>query len=163
MAVINILSNQLTPPVGQQSAQIRNYPIDSNGKTRHLSFEIPASAITAIGDIGSTFDLVKLPYGRIRILPYACSFWCSAWGAGRTLSFGLRSYLTELNAVVAEDAAALASGVDVSAAVNGGVVSAALWKNDVFSRQGAQVFATLAGGTVPIGALLRGHISYIAE
>jgi hypothetical protein len=178
MATIQILSNQLTPPsASQQSQQIRNYPIDNYGKHRVLCFEIPAAAITAVGDIGSTFDLVKIPYGRVRILPASSRIWCSAWGAGRTLGFGLRSYITQPGqTVIAEDATALAAAVDVSGALNAATLNAALWKFDVFSirgnsgagptlpyQGGVGVFATLGGGTVPIGALLRGQINIVVE
>ena len=135
-------------------------PVDRTGKFRvHVA---KMQAITVAGDSGTTISLGKLPAGRIRVLPEGIRLQCSAFGASRVLKLGHRAYAKELGAVEAEDDDAFGAAVDVSAAaIKVGTLATLTF--DMFSRTGVDLFGTVTGGTVPIGATLEVLVPYITE
>lgn len=155
MAVLDILSDQWS--------NARLYPIDLHGKHRFAFFNIPA--LPALADIASTVELVHLPPGRVRLLVYACRLTCSAFGAARLLSIGHKAYQnTEVSgaALTALNASAFALSIDVSGALNAAAWGTVL-KYDLYSVAGVDIFATIAGGTIPAGATMSGVVNYICE
>lgn len=136
---------------------------EAEGKVRCLSIEFDQG--DAAGDATSTQILGKLPAGRIRVLTNLSKIEFSAFGASRTLDIGFQAHEDEDGDAVAEDADYFASAVDVSAAGNVALdesgtpeISQAL-----VSNAGIVVFSTVAGGTIPVNATLKGHIFYIVE
>lgn len=131
------------------------------GKTRYLYFKATQGA--AAGDAGSTFDLGRLPFGSVRILPGASLITCSALGASRTLDIGHRAYETRGgvdSTVEAEDLDALVANVDVSSAIASVKLSSVI-KFDLHSRSGVLLVAQVNDGTIPIAAVLEGYIAYV--
>lgn len=142
---------------------VRNRPLDDHGKYRIQYFNLPAVAVA--GDIGTTIDLFDLPPGAVRVLPHSSRLTVSAFGASRTLSVGTRAYQnrdTGQADPVAELATEFINALDVS-----GAVTAAAWgttlKQDYYSKSGITVFAKVAGGTIPVAAILSGYCAYIYE
>ena len=154
MAVENYLSNELTEG-------FRGDPRHDHGKMRVQYFAVPA--LTVAGDIGSTFEMFKLPPGNVRVLPRLCRIRNSAWGASRTFNIGHRAYMSRPpgNTMVAEDDDAFALGLDFSSATDNSLLLGI--KFDLYSLQGVTVFGTVAGGTAPIGATVDGYFAYIYE
>lgn len=161
MAVLQLTSTQM-------DGVTRKRPIDEHGKLRFVYFALPAVAVA--GDINTTIDLAKLPPGATRIMPWLSRIKVSAWGASRTLSLGHHSYSkrpsgtdTMANETEAESANAFISALDVSSAVALSAWSATVEKYDIYSRTEVVLFATVAGGTIPVGATLSGYCAYLYE
>lgn len=120
------------------------------------------------GNAGSTATLVYLQRGRYRIYPQFSRLYFSAFGASRTLAIGLSSYTAEDGSTVAAATNRFDSTLDVSAAsaANGVFMGAALAAADtagidvlvggVTNLDGLGIIATVAGGTIPDAAVLRG-------
>lgn len=134
------------------------------GKLRVSYFDLPATTVT--GDDGSSVNLVRLPQGRIRFLPQLSLIKVSALGALRVMDLGHRAYTKEDGTSAGgSEAAALAAFLndrDVSGVTeaNWGAVAV---KHDFFSRSGVTLCALVAGGTIPIGATMRGYAVYIQD
>ena len=157
MAVTEINSttyaNQLTGELGAEA----------EGKVRCLSVEFDQG--DAAGDATSTQLIGLLPAGRIRILTNLSKIEFSAFGASRTLDVGFQAYKDEDSVDVAADADYFASAVDVSSA--GSLVldesGTPELSQAIDSLDGVVIFSTVAGGTIPVNATLKGHIFYIVE
>lgn len=158
MAVLELISKQLS---GRDV--YRNRPIDDHGKMRIQFFELPVANPVA-GDIGTTIRLFQLPAGAVRILPCLSRITTSAWGASRTLALGHKAYSTRPpdNSDEPLNASAFFAALDVSAAVNAAAWSTVL-KYDIYSRSGVEIYATVAGGTIPVNATISGFCTYIYE
>jgi hypothetical protein len=142
----------------------RRYPTEDHGKLRFLYGKVTQGA--AAGDIGSTMIIGRLPPGRVRVLPYLSRYKASAWGAARTLSIGHAAYFDQTGVGdTGEPAApaAFASAVDVSAATDAAFPTLAGMKFDMYSRNGIEINATVAGGTIPVAATLEVCLAYITE
>lgn len=140
----------------------RKFPIDDHGKLRFQYGSV--AALTVALPAADTIDLFRLPPGRVRVLLNLSRYSTSAFGAARLLSIGHRAYSTRPPDIAAEveNATAFLNGADVSAAVAAGVMSTTL-KYDLYSRTEVTVFATIAGGTMPIGATLQVLMAYLYE
>jgi hypothetical protein len=171
VAILTLSSAQLI--AGTPGSQDDLFPIDQHAKQRTAMFDINTTGQGA-GDIGTTLLLCKIPYGRIRVFPYACRIKTTAFGAGRTLSFGHTGYTTSGGVIVPADPGAFGTGIDVSAALGTGTSGApagtalgtfnpSLFKFDFYSREGTIITATVAGGTIPDPTLLSGTIHYVVE
>lgn len=149
------LSKQLAP-------DYRRYPIDDHGKLRFQYGSV--DALTVALNIADQIDIVRLPPGRIRVLPWLSRISTSAWGAARTLSFGNRAYSTRPpdQTLEPELGTTFLNALDVSAAVNAAAFGTTL-KFDMYSRTEITLFATIAGGTMPVGATLAIMLAYIYE
>lgn len=144
-----------------QVAATRGDPRSTHSKLRMDYFEAPA--ITVAGDINTTMDLCYLPPGNVRVLPSQSYVAVSAWGAARTLNVGHRAYSNEdMSVQIAENASAFGTGIDVSAAAIK-PISATVLKYDMYSKAGIKVFLTVLGGTIPVGATLKGLLAYLYE
>jgi len=156
MSVLALNSDEMTEGY-------RGRPINDHGKIRVQYFNVPAVAVA--GDIASTIELCELPPGKVRVIPALSKFNNSAWGAARTLDIGHRTYQKRDSAsetFEAEDADAFVAAADVSA-VGEGRGFDSITKFDLYSKAGVNVFATVAGGTIPVGATLSGFIAYVTE
>ena len=142
----------------------RRYPIDDHGKLRFLYAKVVQ---VGLGDIGSSFILGTLPFGRVRLLPFLSRYKGAALGAARTMSIGHDAYYstsTPSNAApVAAAAAAFANAIDVSAATEANFPVLAGLKHDLYSRDGVQLRATFAGGTIADASTFEFLIAYMAE
>lgn len=147
----------------QKDGTTRKRPFDTQGKLRFAYFALPAVAVA--GDIGTTIELCDLPPGAVRILPWLSQLSVSAWGASRTLSIGHRAYqkIDDPYTAEAESSNAFVSALDVSSALTTDPWSATVMKYDVYSKAGVTVFATVAGGTIPVNATMSGLVAYLYE
>ena len=141
-------------------------PIDSHGKLRFLYGKIVTAAI---GDIGSTFALGKLPPGAVRLL-YPHSYIAnSAWGASATLAIGHASYRSKQDVATLNDGMEAASvnalmvATSMTAAARAQLNAALLMKYDFYSLAGVDLIGTLAGAVVPAAATLEWLIAYLYE
>jgi hypothetical protein len=156
MAVEAFLSTQRT-----DGNRLR--PIDKHGKFRIAFFQL--EAVTVAGDAGSTVELTDLPPGAVRILPHMSRLIHSAWGSSRTLAIGHKAYQKTGSPAAEEalNASAFVAAYDISGAVTTPAVLGTALKYDVYSLGGVVLYATVAGGTIPIGATLSGYFAYIYE
>jgi hypothetical protein len=141
-------------------------PIDDHGKlrTHYKKF-----VVATLGDIGSTFNLGKLPPGAVRLWYPGCFYTCSAWGASAAINIGHAAYRSKQDANAANDGIEPASANALAAAlVTAGVLgrtawSASLMKFDFYSLAGVDIIATAAGAVVPVNATLEILMAYIYE
>lgn len=159
MATTATFSNQVNPDY------VRNLPYDAHGKVRFAYFETVAAV--AAGDVGSTIDLVDLPPGRVRVLPYMSRLTNTAFGAGAGINIGMLAYESRDSGAAdpqAADPVALTptQPIDVSVAGDSQAFDAAL-KFDFYSKSGVRVQATLTGAGIPVAAVIKGLIAYIYE
>lgn len=164
MAVTNEKSTQVTKLTASPKQELSVKERD--GRVRIARFDFTQSA--AAGDATSTQDLCDVPAGA-RILANPSFIKWDAFGAARTLDIGLRAHKNaQTGAAVAENATAINSAIDVSAA---GRASLATDANGAIAAAGdsllvageARVFTTVAGGTIPAGTTLRGDIAYVVD
>lgn len=150
----------------QETDGVRKTPYDDHSKLRYQYFELAPVAVA--GDINTTIDLCELPPGPVRLLPHLSRIKTSAWGASRTLDIGHRAYqvkdpIAGIYTEEAEAGTAFVAAKDVSAAVANDAWSATVLKYDMYSKQGIMLFATVKGGTIPVGATLSGFAAYLYE
>lgn len=160
MAITAQKSVQMTNPTLLPNVQ--NETNVSTGKFRIKYFDFTQ---VGAGDIGSTVELVQLPYGRVRILRDMCRVSSSVFGAARTLDVGLKAYTKFDGTAQAAAASALKAAADVSAAATNTLAAAAGADPTLYieSNAGVVVQATVAGGTIPDGATLKGYIVYVTD
>ena len=117
------------------------------------------------GDIASTMSLRRLPGGLIYFFPLLSRITWEAFGAARTLDIGHGAYTgLDLVTVVADDnlfdddvdvsaagTAFLGSDYGTTPANNGGF-------KEFNSIDGVDIFATVAGGTIPDTTNLTGYL-----
>lgn len=145
--------------------EYRGSPINDHSKVRLQYFNLPA--VTVAGDANSTIDLCDLPPGAIRVIPELSRILPSAYGASRVMKIGHRAYQKAdayMNAGAtdeAEDDDAFGSAIDVATAVNRNVGTSLGYS--MSSKSGIRVFATVTGGTIPIGGTLKGFLAYTYE
>jgi len=129
-----------------------------------MPFTFPQSGA---GIAGSTAALITLQNGRHRIFPRSSYVNWTAFGASRVLDIGLSAYTAEDGSTVSISAARFDDDVDVSAAGGafmGSDLSAAdsigvdVLVGGTSNTDGASIVATVAGGTIPDGAILRGYL-----
>lgn len=152
MAVEDFLADHL-------KAGVRQFPVDDYGKLRLMHFSVNP---TVIGDAGSTAQLLKLPHGRIRIIPQLSRFWNGVFGASRVLNIGHAAYTKEMGVDEAANVSAFVAANDVSGAGTAKVLGTTR-KYDMFSRKGITVTAQVTGGTWPIGIVLEGFLAVVTE
>lgn len=123
------------------------------------------------GNAGSTATLIVLQKGRYRLFPHMSRLYHSAFGASRTLDIGLSAYTQEDGTTVALADNRFDNDINVAAATataNGIVLGSSLAAADTAgidvnvggtsNTDGLGIIATVAGGTIPDGAVLRGFI-----
>lgn len=156
MAVLELSTDELAD-------DYRGHPVNDHGKLRIQYFNLPAT--TVAGDATTTVDLCDLPHGRVRLIPTLSRINVSAFGASRTLDVGHREYQKRDDPsedLEAESADAFIDGLDVSSAVADQAFGTGS-KYDMYSKSGVTLFATVLGGTIPIGATISGFVVYSYE
>lgn len=140
----------------------RRYPIDDHGKLRMQYFSI--GELTAAYAQNDMVKLFTLPPGRKRILPGLSRISVSALGGSRTIDIGHGDYSRRPpdNDLELADYDAFIDGMDVSSAVTGAAWSTVI-KFDLYSMAEVEVYMTILGGTMPIGATASGYLAYLYE
>lgn len=119
------------------------------------------------GNATSTATLVQLQKGRYRIYPRLSYINWTAFGASRVLDIGLSAYTGEDGVAVTVAADKFDNDIDVSsaggAAMGSDLAAADNVGIDVLvggesNTDGARIIATVAGGTIPDAAVLRGYV-----
>lgn len=143
--------------------KVMNETNDWHGRLRQERFTFVQGA--AAGDIGSTQRLVILPAGRCRVFMHLSYLHASAFGASRTLDIGWQAYTDLDGDAVAADPNGLRAAIDVAAAGSKAMTGTiGLDETKQFlSRDEVKIWATVAGGTIPIGATLSGAIIYVKD
>lgn len=160
MAVVAFTSEQLAPE-GLYAKRL--YPIEDHGKLR-FQYAYFKNLSGAAGDATSTVELVKLPPGRVRLVPHLARLRSSAFGASRVLKIGHRAYSKgSMSDLIAEDDDAFSSALDISAAAAVANSLGTQLKYDLYSVAGITVFATVTGGTIPTDAELEMWFPYVYE
>lgn len=160
MAVENFKSTEVT---ARDSLAVSYFDIPADyARMRVLPFSITTAKA---GDANSTFELVDLPSGRVRVLGYASCIKHSAFGTARTLDVGLSAYRKiggTSDTTADEDA--LHSAADVAAAgsfaPHDELATGMLVVN---SKYGATITAKCESGAVPSGATLKGYFVILVD
>lgn len=156
MAITVQKSTEYTQQEGKLSENRQYWPAEG-GKLRLAHFTLPAT--TVVGDDGSSVNLVRLPHGKVRVLPGLSRIDVSALGAARVMDLGVRAYVaSDGKTAVAEIQNDFVNDRDVSGATSGTFGTTV--KKDYFSATGISIFAFVAGGTIPIGATMEGYVAY---
>ncbi len=160
MAITNEKSTQITKLSAQPRQELAVDQVA--GRLRVARFDFTQGAVA--GDVGSTAELCRLPAGA-RILANLSYIRWSAFGVARTLDVGLRAHKNaQTGAQVAEAAAALVNDLNVASAGVANLASNGTIAGDSYKVAGeADVFATVAGDTIPAGATLKGDIVYVVD
>lgn len=146
MAVTNVLAEHL------QDGQ-RPRPAEDTGKLRVIYAEVNQGA--AAGDATSTWEIAKLPPGKVIVWPHLCKYRVDALGAARVMDIGHRAYISRGDAgqtTEAEDEDAFALNIDVSGATNAAFPATGGVAYEMWSAQGITLYASVAGGTIPANA-----------
>jgi hypothetical protein len=137
-------------------------PEDTPQKIKAHRFNFTQGA--AAGDATSTQTLIYLQPGRYLILWQLSRIEWSAFGASRVLDIGISAYTGEDGTAVAVAANVADDNIDVSAAgtaaMGSDVLAAAIGGVSELKvgAGGASIFATVAGGTIPVAATLKGYV-----
>lgn len=161
MAILNFFSDEMAPD--SSGNPFRGRPTNDHGKLRIQFFTV--SPIAAQADITSQIDLCTLPPGKVRVLEGLSRLTNSAFGAGATLSLGLRAYNSrddQTGIVNTEDGVALANALPVAAANAGQAFNIAV-EDHFYSKAGIGVFATIGGAAMPVAASISGYIVYVYD
>jgi len=159
MAVTIQKSGEYTAQEGklaEAAAAYRYWPAEG-AKIRLAHFTLPATTVT--GDDGSSVQLVRLPSGKVRVLPILSYIAVSALGSSRVMDLGVRAYvasdgITAVAAILND----FVNDRDVSAATAANFGTSL--KKDYFSATGLTICALVTGGTIPIGATMEGYVAY---
>lgn len=156
MAITVQKSTEYTQQEGPLQDNRQYWPAEG-GKLRVAHFTLPATTVT--GDDGSSVELVRIPQGKVRILPNLGYIAVSALGASRVMDLGVRAYvasdgITAVAAILND----FVNDRDVSSATTG--TFGTTTKKDYFSSGGLTICALVAGGTIPIGATMSGYVVY---
>lgn len=155
MAAVNLKSVQLSPDA-------RGDVRDNTGKVRILRGYYK-NEDTSAHDANSTIDLIRLPYGSVRLLPHLCRLTTTAFGASRTLDLGYRQYQDKMvDGKVDEDLDAFISAKAINSAVSNEVWSSVM-KYDIHSTAGVTLAAQIKGGNIPTSAVVEVLAFFIAE
>ena len=128
---------------------------DDGGKLRYFSFDWTQ---VTLGDIASTAGLIKLPPGRWK--PVGAFINTSAFGASRTLDIGWGAYTQHDGTAVVADPDGLVAAKDVSAALVAWGFNVATYRTVIDSRTEVEIYCTIAGGTFPAAATLKGEFLF---
>lgn len=159
MAITVQKSTEFTQQEGPLQDNRQYWPAEG-GKLRVAHFTLPATIVT--GDDGSSVELVRIPQGKVRVIPGLSLINVSALGASRVMDLGVRAYtasdgITAVAAILND----FVNDRDVSSATSANfAVSGVPVKRDYFSSTGFTICALVAGGTIPIGATMSGYVVY---
>lgn len=154
MSVTTEKSTQIISLDAVPRSLLDNLDLGGNARVARFTFTQGAAA----GDATSTATLFKVQ-ARERLVGYLSKLYFSAFGASRTLDVGYAAHTNERTGVaVTADTDAFCTAVDVSSAGSclfDEAGTAAAIEGFVFEGE-ANVLATVAGGTIPAAATLKG-------
>jgi hypothetical protein len=118
------------------------------------------------GDAASICKLRFLPPGRILFFPLESYITWEAFGASRTLDIDFEAYTEPDEDAVTADTNLFDAAIDVSSAGGAAMGSDYTQANvanvggmrEFWSKSGVAIVATVAGGTIPDGTNLTGHL-----
>ena len=159
MAVEIFKSGEVTAGEGklaEAAAAVRYWPAEG-AKVRLAHFTFVNG--DTVGADGSSVNLVKLPAGRVRVLPILSYIAVSALGASRVMDLGVRAYvasdgITAVAAILND----FVNDRDVSSATAANFGTAL--KKDYFSYNGLTICAVIAGGTLDAAETMEGYVAY---
>lgn len=156
MAITIQKTTEYTQQEGKLSENRQYWPAEG-GKLRVAHFTLPATTVT--GDDGSSVELVRIPQGKVRILPGLSRMVVSALGSSRVMDLGVRAYVaSDGKTAVAAILNDFVNDRDVSGATDSTFGTTV--KKDYFSATGLTICALVTGGTIPIGATMSGYVVY---
>ncbi|MDP2619906.1 MAG: hypothetical protein Q8P46_06970 [Hyphomicrobiales bacterium] len=160
MTVTTQVSDQIANT--QAVPEVKNKVSDLTGKVRFARFDFTQ---VGAGDAASTVDLVKMPHGRIRIVPILSRLVAAAFGAARTLDVGHTGYTKVDGEAVNASVDFVLDGLDVSGATSAymGTGTNGVEEIEIESKSGFTLQAKVAGGTIPAGTTLSGWIAYVKD
>lgn len=145
----------------------QNIPVNEwRGRKRILYFK---HTQVVAGDATSIQSLANLPQGSVRVITAESNAYFSAFGAARTLDIGFATYKNLLGVAVTADPDFFATAVDVSAAGvallnEASAAGPSAVRFPLFeSQNGVGIISTVAGGTIPVGAIIEGVITYVLD
>lgn len=156
MAIEIFKSTEVTQMEGKLSENRQYWPAEG-GKIRLAHFTWTNGS--TVGDAGSSVNLVKLPHGKIRVLPGLSRIAVSALGASRVMDLGVRAYVaSDGKTAVAAILNDFVNDRDVSSATDSTFGTTV--KKDYFSATGLTICATIAGGTLDAAETMEGYVAY---
>jgi hypothetical protein len=138
----------------QYTLQLQQRAAEKHGTLKIAKFTYTHSGTSEPGEI----NLIKLPAGRVVVLPDLSYLNTSTFGVGAELSVGVRAYRQEDGELVEEDAEALQAAV--AGPFVGGLGGPATGEIPLDSQAGIVVYATIAGGNLISGHHINGYIVY---
>lgn len=153
-------SNENSAQYAKQIVPNEGLPSPDHGRVKALTFELTQ---VAAGDAGSVQSLIKLPAGKIRVLSHLSSLRTSAFGSSRTLDVGYAAYRNLSGTPVNADPDAFATAVDVSAGATAVFTESTTMDLSQYfeSQDGILLTSTVAGGTIPVSATIKGVVLYV--
>ena len=156
MAIEIFKSTEVTQMAGKLSENRQYWPAEG-GKIRLAHFTFVNGS--TVGADGSSVDLVKLPHGKVRILPGLSRIAVSALGSSRVMDLGVRAYVaSDGKTAVAAILNDFVNDRDVSSATDSTFGTTV--KKDYFSSTGLTICATIAGGTIDAAETMEGYVAY---
>lgn len=160
MAVTTQKSTQLSnldasPPIPENTFNI-------HGRLRIAYFECVQSGA---GDAGSSFEIVRLPPGKVRILAHLSWLEATTVAASATVDIGWDAYEDLDGTAVTLDVDGILNGGDVDTTVNinmADVATLVAGTKDFESKSGVSIRATFIGALVA-AEVLRGAIIYVQD
>lgn len=160
MAVTTETSDELDAYLGVPTSRINVHQWMGRVRIMHFTFTQGAAA----GDANSIARLVKLPAGKVRVLGGMSKIYFSAFGASRVLDVGYDAYVDDNGDDVSADLDALANNINVASAgdsdIDNNTADGTLLLE---SREGVEIQAQVAGGTIPAAATLKGYIAFVVD
>lgn len=159
MAIEIFKSSEVTAGEGklaEAGAAVRYWPAEG-AKIRLAHFTFVNG--DTVGADGSSVNLVKLPAGRVRVLPDLSRIAVSALGASRVMDLGFRAYVASDGiTAVAASLNDFVNDRDVSSATDSHFGTDV--KKDFFSFDGITICALIAGGTLDAAETMEGYVAY---
>ena len=143
-------------PLAEAAAAYRYWPAEG-AKVRLAHFTFVNG--TTVGADGSSVNLVKLPAGRVRVLPGLSRIAVSALGASRVMDLGHRAYVaSDGKTAVAASLNDFVDDRDVSSATDSNFGTDV--KKDYFSASGITICALITGGALDAAETMEGYVAY---
>jgi hypothetical protein len=162
MAVVDVKSTQYKNR--EQNPPVANDPQDIGGKLRFYRFDFDQGSVA--GDATSKQYLCRIPAGKGYIIPALSRLKRSAFGAARTLDMGHEGWTEPDGDAVAAAGDVLIDGLDVSAAGAAAMGTGTNGETDAIAYNAVDeivISSTVAGGTIPASATLKGFIAVISQ
>jgi hypothetical protein len=105
-------------------------------------------------------DLIKMPAGRVIILPDLCRVVCPAGAAGATLDIGYAAHVNDLGVAVVADPDALLTAEVITGAIDMAFTDPTNGELELVSQDGFSITATVAVANSPAAGDLLVSVVY---